>query len=105
MAASRLANGKIPSVQRLEDRFMPRYFPKSPATILGIGRHRRAIVGALAVAFLAGANRQMQSALGPLKAALPRCSSPTNKGGIASARSASSSAIAETEAGINYAGN
>ena len=76
----------------------------APAVYLVTG----AIIGALAVACTAGANQpNMQAALGSLQAATWRVApGRPNKGGHRErALNFVNSAIAETEAGMNYAGN
>jgi len=82
---------------------MPRFFPRSPAAILVIGVTAGAIVGAC-VAMAAQPN--MQAALGSLQAARAELiRAIPNKGGHREqAIGFVDSAIAETRAGINYAG-
>ena len=82
---------------------MPRFFPRSPAAILVMGVTAGAIVGAC-VAMAAQPN--MQAALGSLQAALAELIKATpNKGGHRErANGFVDSAIAETRAGIGYAG-
>jgi hypothetical protein len=89
--------------QRLKDRLMPRFFPKSPTAILLIGAAAGAIVGAC-VAMAAQPN--MQAALGSLQAARAELVKATpNKGGHRErAIQFVDSAIGETRAGIGYAG-
>jgi hypothetical protein len=79
---------------------MPRFFPRSPAAILVMGVTAGAIVGAC-VAMAAQPN--MQAALGSLQAELIKAT--PNKGGHRErANGFVDSAIAETRAGIGYAG-
>jgi hypothetical protein len=80
---------------------MPRF---APALYLLTG----ALIGALAMTWSAAANQpNMQSALGYLKSARAELNQARpNKGGHRErAINFVNSAIAETEAGINYAGN
>ncbi len=82
---------------------MPRFFPKSPVAILSIG----IVVGAMAGACVATANQpNMQAALGSLQAARAELvRAVPNKGGHRErATGFVDSAIAETRAGISYAG-
>ena len=83
---------------------MPRIMPKSPVGYLFIGT----VVGAVLGACAAGANQpNMQAALGSLQAARAELmQSRPNKGGHRErAINFVDAAIAETRAGIAYAGN
>ena len=83
---------------------MPHFLPRSPATILLIGATAGAIVGACVAM---AAQPDMQAALASLQAARQEMQQARpNKGGHRErALGFINSAIAETEAGINYAGN
>jgi hypothetical protein len=83
---------------------MSRFRLKSPVACLALG----ATIGAVAVACIASAAQpNMQNALGSLQAARAELLKATpNKGGHRErAIGFVDSAIAETRAGINYAGN
>ena len=83
---------------------MSRFMPKSPIALLAIGAAVGAVIGACA----AGANQpNMQAALSSLQAARAEMiQARPNKGGHRErAINFIDAAIAETKAGINYAGN
>jgi hypothetical protein len=95
--------GRIPARSTLEIQSMSRFRPKTPAAYLLIGVAVGAVVGACA----AGANQpNMQAALGSLQVARAELiRAIPNKGGHRErAIGFVDSAIAETRAGISYAG-